>query len=393
MAEGSASIHPAPSRPAPPPRPPRDLRLDVMRGLMQIFIFVAHVPGSIANWWIHGAWGFSDSSEQFVLLSGYTLGSVFALKWARGGYGAAWLDMLGRTANLYRTQLALFVLYAVVILAVCELFPRLDEARLMGLGFLLDAPPAAALGAVTMLYQPSQTGILPVFVWCMLMVPPFMWLLARVGAWALVPSVFLYLVVQVWGGIVPSIPADFGIAFDPFAWQILFLGGAYLGRETLYGRVPLGGAPWLVRLAGLYVGAAFIVRADWAAHDLVGVGPALLADGAAVMAKDTLSPFRVLHALALVVLVGRFVPREMGLWHSRAGVALARCGRFSLQVFCVGVFLSYLASVAMRVVPLPVLLVDLCAIAAGIGILIAFAAWKDRRAERRSPRPAPAIAG
>ncbi|MBM3613596.1 MAG: OpgC domain-containing protein, partial [Alphaproteobacteria bacterium] len=72
MADHRPASSPAAASRQPPPRPPRDLRLDVMRGLMQIFIFISHAPGSIANWAIHGAWGFSDSSEQFVFLSGYT---------------------------------------------------------------------------------------------------------------------------------------------------------------------------------------------------------------------------------------------------------------------------------------------------------------------------------
>jgi len=263
----------------------------------------------------------------------------------------------------------------------------------MGLGYLLDQPGAAMLGMVTMLYQPSQTGILPVFVWCMLLLPPFLWLLGRLGAWALAPSFALYLAVQAWGGIVPSIPADFGIAFDPFAWQVLFLGGAYLGHETLHGRPPLARSRPVLWLAAFYLGLAFLVRVNWVAAGFWPGLPTPLPDGPMVMAKDTLSPFRVLHALALVVVIGRLVPRELGLWHTRAGVALARCGRFSLQVFCVGVFLSYLASVAMRLVPLPLVLVDLGAIAAGIAILVAFAAWKERQAGRRAARPSPAMAG
>jgi len=62
-------------------RPPRDTRIDILRGYLQLVIFAAHAYGSfIGGWMIHAAWGFSDSSEQFVFLSGFTLGSVFALK-------------------------------------------------------------------------------------------------------------------------------------------------------------------------------------------------------------------------------------------------------------------------------------------------------------------------
>ena len=62
-------------------RPSRDIRVDIIRGWLQLTIFASHAAGSwIGAWLIHGAWGLSDSSEQFVFLSGLMLGSVFARK-------------------------------------------------------------------------------------------------------------------------------------------------------------------------------------------------------------------------------------------------------------------------------------------------------------------------
>ena len=68
-------------------RPPRDTRLDLLRGWLQLQIFASHAQGSfIGAWMISAAWGLSDSSEQFVYLSGFVLGSVFTLKAHRGGW-------------------------------------------------------------------------------------------------------------------------------------------------------------------------------------------------------------------------------------------------------------------------------------------------------------------
>lgn len=105
-----------PQTSASPARPPRDLRLDIVRGWMQVSIFVSHVAGTAFAWGIHAAWGLSDSSEQFVLLSGLTLGSVFALKAARGGFGAARADMARRTLRLYGTHLTVFFMFAALAL-------------------------------------------------------------------------------------------------------------------------------------------------------------------------------------------------------------------------------------------------------------------------------------
>jgi len=384
---------PAPARASVPLRPARDLRLDVMRGLMQVFIFVSHVPGTVFGWAIHGSWGFSDSSEQFVFLSGFTLGSVFALKWARAGYGAAMADMAGRTLNLYRTHLLTFALFTAAVLWACSALPLPDEALDNGFGYLLEAPGPALVGIVAMLYQPAFMGILPVFVWCMLLLPPFLALAGRVGAWALLPCALLYLAVQLWDIGLPPIPAEGGIAFDPLAWQMIFLLGVWFGREALWGR-PIGRRRWLVALAATYVAFSFVVRLSWIAADLQiwpGFQPPLT-DGALVMAKETLSPFRLVHALALAYLVGALVPREARAWHTGWGVALGRCGRYSLQVFCFGLFLSYGGGLLMRLHPRGGLLLDATVIAAGIALLVAFATLKERAADRRRARALPLAA-
>src|SRR4051812_25432817 len=100
-------------------RPRRDVRIDVIRGWLQLTIFASHATGSwIGAWLIHKAWGLSDSSEQFVFLSGLMLGSVFPRKSLRDGWSAATLDMAARTFRLYRTHLAIFFLFGFMIIAV-----------------------------------------------------------------------------------------------------------------------------------------------------------------------------------------------------------------------------------------------------------------------------------
>ena len=85
----------------PPPRPPREPRLDIVRGLLQIFIFASHSAGTFAGaWLIHGSWGLSDSSEQFLFMSGFVLGSLFVRNALRKGYGSAVRDFLKPTVRL-----------------------------------------------------------------------------------------------------------------------------------------------------------------------------------------------------------------------------------------------------------------------------------------------------
>jgi hypothetical protein len=50
----------------------RDLRLDSYRGLALWFVFIDHVPNNIVSWLTLRNYGFSDTTEVFVFVSGYT---------------------------------------------------------------------------------------------------------------------------------------------------------------------------------------------------------------------------------------------------------------------------------------------------------------------------------
>ena len=250
-----------------PARPQRDQRLDIVRGWLQLTIFASHAFGSfIGGWMIHGSWGLSDSSEQFVFLSGFTLGSVCARKAAAGGWRAGTADILWRAWRLYRIHLLVFVLYGAMVVAAGATFLPGEAARL-NFDFALNDPVHALPGVLTMLYQPQLMGILPIFVWCMLLLPGFIALVSAWGAWALVPPVLVYAAVWVFGLHAPSLAPDLGIAFNPFAWQLLFLTGAWLGRRALLnGRALPWDAPWagwVTAAAVLMVLVGLALRLSW----------------------------------------------------------------------------------------------------------------------------------
>jgi hypothetical protein len=61
-----------------PARPARDTRVDIVRRWLQPTIFGSHAAGTwIGFCLIHLAWRLSDSSEQFMFLSGLMSRGVF----------------------------------------------------------------------------------------------------------------------------------------------------------------------------------------------------------------------------------------------------------------------------------------------------------------------------
>jgi hypothetical protein len=359
-----------------PIRPARDTRLDIMRGWMQVSIFIAHVAGSAFAWTIHAAWGLSDSSEQFIFLSGFALGSVFTLKAARDGFPTARADMLRRTWRLYVTHLTVFCMFAALVFAAgIRLVP--GEVERLHWNFLAEQPWFAVPAAAVMLYQPDFMGILPTFVWGMLLLPPFLWLTDRYGAWALLPPLAVYAAVQA-GVLTAPTPFENGVAFDPLAWQLLYLLGAWLGRRSLLtGGAAVPHSAWLIGAAVLMV--LFGLWARLVEHGFIP-GPDI---GLAVlMQKEGLAPARLLHALALAYLVAVLLPREAPWMRGAAAQALVAIGRHSLQVFCFGLFLAWGASTALRLWPEQAWWVDPLAVATGVALLWSLGRWRERQRAR-----------
>jgi hypothetical protein len=354
-------------------RPPRDTRLDLVRGWLQLQIFASHAHGSlIGAWLITSAWGLSDSSEQFVFLSGFGLGSVYALKASRGGARTAAADLLRRLRRLHRTHLIVTCAFAAMVISVELAVPLPGEARAKGWGWLLDAPWLALPAAAALLYQPEFMGILPVFLFCMLLLPGFLWLVERFGGWALLPPALAYAAMQGTGWVPPGLGGT-EIAFNPFAWQILFLLGAWFGRRALlHGRAVR--FRWDLLLAALAVlGAGLWVRL--VEHDLLP-GPAL--DLEPIMGKQQLALPRLLHALSLAYAVAALVPARPLVLRGWAAEALAAAGRNSLNIFCVGLFLSYAAATLFRLHPHQAAWLDLPLVGGGALVLLTLARLAER---------------
>ena len=357
-------------------RPARDTRIDIIRGWLQLTIFASHAAGSwIGAWLIHGAWGLSDSSEQFVFLSGLMLGSVFARKATREGFPAGVRDMAARTFRLYRTHLITFFLFGAMIVAVTAggLLP--GEVKRLGWSFLVQHPARAIPAALTTLYQPNYMDILPVFIWSMAALPAFAWLERRIGALALLPSVALWLAAWLFGLTPPSLGPDTVIGFNPLAWQMLFMLGVWLGRRMLMDgqTLPPSRPLFLAAVAVLAVG--LLLRLSWFGWLPFDLG---IPESDWIIGKDALALPRVLHALALALVVARLTPREAPWMHSLPARWLAATGRHSLQVFCLGLFLSWWVTAAFRLWPARMVWLDAPLILTGCAILLWFGMWRDR---------------
>jgi len=341
---------------------------------MQLQILASHVSGSmIGAWAIHSAWGLSDSSEQFVLLSGFGLGSLFALKAARGGAAAARADLRGRTLRLWRMHLAVFFLFAALVIWSDSAMVLPGEIERLGWTWMAEQPLAAGLAAPTLLYQPAFMDILPVFAWCMLALPSFMGVAERSEAAALALSALVYAAAQA-GLHLPGLGGR-EIGLNPFAWQALFAVGAVCGRRALLSGRVLPPGRWVAGVAAALLVLGLWLRLGWRGWmpDALTL-PVAMADWA--FGKQDLAWPRIVHALALAALAARLTARD-GLLARPAFAPLRAAGRHSLEVFSLGLFLSWAGATALRLEG-GGLALDIGVIGAGASALLAFAMARER---------------
>jgi prepilin signal peptidase PulO-like enzyme (type II secretory pathway) len=83
-------------------------------------------------------------------------------------------------------------------------------------------------------------------------------------------------------------------------------------------------------------------RLSWTIHRLWEPIPAILVTQLWPIDKTDLAPIRLVHFLALAIIVVRFVPADARFLRSRLVQPIIRCGQQSLQVFCLGILLSVL---------------------------------------------------
>ena len=79
----------------------RDTRIDVFRALALLTIFMNHVPGTAFEHLTHKNFGFSDSAEAFVLISGIAVGLAYGPKFQPGNRLLVTLKAWRRAGVLY----------------------------------------------------------------------------------------------------------------------------------------------------------------------------------------------------------------------------------------------------------------------------------------------------
>ena len=323
----------------------RDPRIDFFRGLALIFIFWDHVPQNPLGQITLRNFGFSDAAEVFVFLAGYASVLAYSKVLQREGYWMACLKILRRAWVLYVVHIFLLaMLMGIVFFANSKVETR-DLVQEMGLTHFITNPQQALTDELLLRFKPNLMDPLPLYIVLLLGLPLALPVLVRKPLAVVAVSLTVYLLAPRLGWNLAAI-ADGVWYFNPVTWQLLFvLGGAaaiHASQPRAPETRPLHHQP-LFLAAAAYVLLAGIITLSWRwpeIHD--SVMPAVLSNLLYPISKTDLSPVRLLHFLALAYVTAKLLPGR-GWTQNWLARQSCRMGRYSLEVFCLGVLLAPLA--------------------------------------------------
>jgi hypothetical protein len=248
--------------------------------------------------------------------------------------------ILRRVWQIYVAHVFLFAIFLAEISYVATRFENPLYAEEMNILEFLKQPDVMIVQALLLKFKPVNMDVLPLYIVLLLIFPPVLWLLRRLADVALLLSVVLYAATWQYDLALPAYPSGVWF-FNPFAWQLLFVFGAWcaLGGAARLSR--LSTSPYVLALAIAYLIFAFAVTLTWHVPAFNFWMPRWLETWMYPIEKTNLDVLRFAHFLALAAITVRFVRSDWSGLKSTWLRPLILCGQNSLEIFCLGVFLAF----------------------------------------------------
>jgi hypothetical protein len=374
----------------------RDLRVDFFRGVALWFIFLDHVPSNTIGQFTLRNFGFSDATEIFVFLSGYSAAIAYGRSERKLGFVYMTAHVWRRCWQLYVAHLILFVFYTAQIAWLAERFSNSMYIEELNITRFLEAPHVALLEALTLRFRPANLDILPLYIVLLLVFPFVQRALRAMPLTTLATSFALYLAARFLGWNLPTSVEGIGWYFNPFAWQLLFFIGTACAIAPPRWQPVMRWRPWVGAVAAVYLVFSTVVASSWqitAFGDLIAAWmPSAWFEWMYPIDKTNMDILRLAHFLSMAYLCAHYVSPTARFLQRMWAWPLIACGRQSLYVFCLGIFLSFAAHF-MLVEYNARLPMQIAVSVAGLASMTALAAlmnWYRRReaaaGQRRSTR-------
>jgi hypothetical protein len=317
----------------------RELRLDLFRGLALWLIFIDHVSPDLLTWFTIRNYGFSDAAEIFIFISGYTASLVYGRAMIKSGFMVASARILKRVWQIYAAHVLLFAILVAEVSYVTISLEKPFYAKEMEIVDFLNQPGESLIQALLLRYRPLNMDVLPLYIVLMFFLPLILLMIKWRANLTLAISVALYAASWQYDVHLTAFPDGFW-SFNPFAWQLLFVFGAWCALGGVKRMSRLLSSPITLWTAIAYLFAAFGVTMTWYFPQLNHL-PDRLEQWIYPIDKTDFDVLRFAHFLALAVLAVRFVPAGWPGLKSPWLRPMILCGQYSLQIFCLGVALAF----------------------------------------------------
>jgi len=339
-ADGAAATQAAAPAVTLPAVGERELRLDLFRGLALWLIFIDHLPTNILTWATIRNYGFSDATEIFIFISGYTAAFVYGRAMQQSGFVIAGARIMRRVWQIYVAHVFLFTIFLAEISYVATRFDNPLYTEEMGIMDFLKQPDVTIVQALLLRFRPVNMDVLPLYIVLMLFLPVILWLMRWRADVTLALSALLYAVTWHFDLYLSAYPNGVWF-FNPMSWQLLFVFGAWcaLGGARRMARVLSSRLTLWICIA--YLVFAFFVTMTWHLPQLGFLMPRWLEKWMYPISKTDLDVLRFAHFLALAAITIRLLPKDWPPLKSVWLRPLILCGQHSLEIFCLGVFLAF----------------------------------------------------
>ncbi|MGY4420639.1 hypothetical protein ACVWY2_003088 [Bradyrhizobium sp. JR6.1] len=322
-----------------------DLRIALLLGIANWFLFLDHVPHNVVSALTMRNFGFSGATDLFVFVGGYAVTLFYARMALERGFVVAATRIFKRVWQLYAAYIVLFVIYVELISYVATRTAAPEIISEFNITGFIDHPIRTLIYGLFLQAKPLNLDVLQLTIALMAFQPFVVFGLLYVPNATLLASVTLYATARVFDWNLTSYPyGDWYL--NPFCWQLLFVMGGWLALiGTRYAPAirAMQAVTALRATALLYLLFALTIVSSSDIPALAQMMPSGLNDMLLQNDREDVAPHRILHFLTLSFLFTWLVPRDLGYLRSYALQPIIKCGEEWLAVFCAGVFLSFAA--------------------------------------------------
>lgn len=316
---------------------PHRLRIDEIdfwRGVALITIFINHFQGNFLSIATPKNYGFSDSAEAFVFLSGISAALAYRKYFIAPDFIKGSVALLLRAFRIYAVHIALTIAAILLYWIASHITNIAEILDVDGRGAIFTSPNAAIAGILGLTHQLGYFNILPLYILFLTVSPAIFFIGIKNRTLMLLLSVGIYIYARMLSLNMPSWPESGGWYFNPLTWQLLFSLGVYFGLES-------GKETVKISQKGYELAMLFTIVAAIIVSNGFGLVPGLVDNIGQYVDWDKthLGVIRIIDFIALAyVIYASGITQKIK--SSRLYVFAEIIGRNGLLIYCLGSLLS-----------------------------------------------------